>query len=640
MDSNPEIPSNLPPFEPIAESGSPALLPFPRHYTQRGSPFHVPPVGYLYVSQKANQNVRKRFLQLTEKIAALGMRAQINSAPQLGPLQAVFTDSAQYPKWVHVDPMLRGEAARADGYKLTVNQDGVVLHANDENGILYGCLTLLQLIEDGPDIPGMDIEDFPLLPYRAVHLDFKGWAPTGEWLRAAIDTLAGLKVNILIFEYESHFAYPSLPELAADGALTPQEIQDLDAYARDNGVRLVPLLSCVGNAGHVLARSEYAGLREHPDCARMYCVASTDAQNLLVAQLTDLLPLHPGKMAHIGGDGAFVLGTNPATQKRAEELGGVEAVYLDHIGALCRFLAGQSVQPLIWDELLREMSDDQIKWLTPDAAFIFWLPEGLTPGLAPDVIANLERYKVLRRSVWGSCVVSPAAAFGAFDCIDAWADVGQLNYISGFVATVRTREFARGGMLPAAESAWAAILYAADRAWSGKNTIVRELFPQRFAMRFFRQRNLENQSRIWAGYENLMTGNPGSAYQFFKSETAAPKNAETLRFMETWSGLQEFLRLALEIEAEIRENFVNIQTGSADALQGGLLRWRTQELKARAPNLIANFSQAAERICGEWAVHEYVESALAYTLRRLDELEPLLAGFELPAETFREPLAI
>lgn len=641
MDSNPEIVPDLPACEPIADCGGVTLLPFPRHYTPKGSPFHIPPVGYLYVSARANQNVRKRFLQLTEKIAGLGMRAQINSAPQLGPLQAVFTDSAQYPKWVHVEPTLRGEAARADGYKLSVNQDGVVLHANDENGVLYGCLTLLQLIEDGPDIPGMEIEDYPLLRYRAVHLDFKGWPPTGEWLRSAISTLAALKVNILILEYEGHIRYASLPELSADDALSTQEIQELEAYARDNGMTLVPLLPCVGNAGHVLSRPEYAGLREHPDCARMYCVANQDVLNLLVAQMAELLPLHLGKMMHIGGEGAFLLGSNPATVKRAEELGGLEAVYLDHIGAMCRYLAGQSVQPLVCDEILRDMNDDQIKWLTPDAALLFWLPEGLSPAAAPDVIAHLERYKVLKRAVWGSCVASPALQFGAFDCIDAWAEVGSLNYISGFVATVRTREFARGGMLAPAESVWPTLFYAAERAWSGKNAIVRELFPQRFAIRFFGQRNLDNQSRIWAGFENLMTGNPGMAHTYFKAETSQPpKNGDSLRFMEAWSALQEFQRMVQEIEAEIRENFVNIQTGTADGLQAGLLRWRTQELKSKAPTLITQFVQSAERICGEAGVHEYVESSLAFSLRRLDELEPLLAGFALPAENFREPIGL
>jgi hypothetical protein len=636
-----EPPLEYPQCEPIAETGGMALLPFPRMFTPRGSPFHIPPVGYLYVSSRVNQNIRKLFLALTEKISGLGMRALINSAPQLGPLQVVFTDSAQFPKWVHIDAVLRGEAARANGYKISVNQDGVLLHASDENGALYACATMMQLIEDGPDIPGMEIEDYPLLPYRAIHLDCKGWAPRVAWLRSAVEMLASVKINLLILEYEAHFDYPSLPGLAEEGALKPQDVQELEAFARDNGVTLVPLLSTVGNAGHILSRPEYAALREHPDCSRMFCAASSDALNLVLAQVNDLLPLHPGKMLHIGGDGAFVLGSNPTTQKRAEELGGLEAVYLDYIGTVCRFLVSQNFQPLIWEELLRDMSDEQIKWLAPEAGFLFWLPEGLTPDLVPDVISHLERYKILRRSVWGAGIVSPASQFAEFDSIDAWADVGELNYVTGLVASVRTRDFAKAGLLAPAEAVWPAILYAADRAWSGKNAVERELFPQRFVIRFFGQRHLEHQSRIWAGYANMMGGSPGLAHQFFKAEAPhAPRNADTLHFMESWSALEEFQRLAVEIETDIRDNFSNIQNGSADILQAGMLRWRLQELKARGPSLITQFTQAAERFCGELAVHEYVESPIAYTLRRLDEIEPLLAGYPLPEESFREPLGL
>src|SRR5204862_213188 len=207
------------------------------------------------------------------------------------------------------------------------------------------------------------------------------------------------------------------------------------------------------------------------------------------AQINDLLPLHSGKIFHIGGDDAFLLGSNPATRKRAEELGGLEAVYLDHIGAVSRYLASQSFQPLIWDEMLREMTDEQIKWLTPDAALLFLLHEPLTPELVPDIISHLERYKILRRSAWGATMLSP--------------------------------------------------------------------------------------------------------------------NAPTLQFMEAWSALQEFQRLAAEVESELRGNFIHIQNGTADSLQAGLLRWKVQELKSRAPDLIAHFTQAAERISTELAVQEY-----------------------------------
>ena len=642
MDSDSPIPeTDLPPCELIADTGGICLLPFPRFYTPKGSPFHVASVCYLYTSTRVNQNVRKRFASMAEKLPALGIRVTIQSVPQLAPTQAIFTDSGQFPKWVHLDSSLRGDVGRSGGYKISVNQDGIVLHGADESGVQNACATLFQLIEDGPDVPGMEIDDYPVVPYRAVHLDCKGWAPRTPWLRKLIDSLSAIKINVLVLEYEAHLDYPSFPGLSSEGALSAREVQDLDVYARDNGITLVPLLSCVGNAGHVLSRPEYMTLREHPDSARAFCISSPESLDFLVSQINDLLPLHSGKMMHIGGDGAVLLGSHPSTQARAEELGGLDAVYLDYVGAICRYLYAQGVQPLIWDEIIRTMTDEQIKWLPPEAAIVFWLPDGLTPEIAPDVLTHLERYKVLKRPAWGSALISPKERFEAFDTIDAWAEVGELNYISGFMATVRTREFANSALLPPPEAFWPAIYYAADRAWTGKQTIVRELFPQRFVTRFYGVKNLEAQSRIWAGIVHLISDNLVLAHAFFKAEAPhVPKNTETAAFMESWTALQAFMRLFDEIEHSIRSNFIHIQNGTVDTLLAGNLRWRAQELKARIPDIITRFTQSAETMCGDMAVHEFIESAIGYTLRRLDEIEPLLSAFPLPSENLREPLGI
>src|SRR5205814_5071 len=129
-----------------------------------------------------------------------------------------------------------------------------------------------------------------------------------------------------------------------------------------------------------------------------------------------------------------------------------------------------------WDELIRGMSDDQIKWLPPEAALVYWLPDGMPPDMEHDVGVSLERYKVLGRAIWGSAVLSPAANYGGFDRVDAWGKLAEMNYVSGFIASIRTREFYKSGMLAPMEAVWPAAFYAAERMWTGKKTIAREMF--------------------------------------------------------------------------------------------------------------------------------------------------------------------
>jgi hypothetical protein len=636
-----EIPPELehPACETVADTGGINLLPYPRVCMPRGSPFRVPPAGYLYVSARAIQSVRRKFLHLSERLAAAGVRLQVVSAAQLAPMQAIYTDSAQFPKWVHLDSILKGDASRPGGYRIFVNHDGVMVHAADDDGVQHACATLLQLVEDGPEIPGMEVEDYPLLRYRAVHLDLKGWQPGAAWLKRAITELGSAKINVLLLEYETHFDYPSVKGLSSEGALKPQELQELDAHARDCGIALAPFISCVGNAEHILRHPEYASLREHSEYAGMFSLCAPDTLNLLLSMLNDLLPLHGGKLAHIGGDGAFFLGRNPLTLQRVEQLGSLDAVYLDYVGGLCRFLAAQGVQPLVWDESIRGMSDDQIKWLPPEAILAFWMPNGIVPAQAKEVLAQLERYKALGCSAWGAVQVSPAQHYDAFDHVDAWAEFGDLNYISGLIASVRTREHFKGGLMPPFESVWPAVFYAADRAWHGKQTVARETFPARFVMRFFGLRSIESRSRMWAGCDRILADNPLHAQPFFKSEAPGiQKNAATAAFLQAWCAVRAFLKIFEGVEAQVRANFYNIQTGAADPLEAGQLRWRVLELKAKAPDIIAHFSNCAVENSSEMSVLEFVESSIAYTLRRLDELEPLLAPFPLPADDLKETI--
>jgi hypothetical protein len=118
------------------------------------------------------------------------------------------------------------------------------------------------------------------------------------------------------------------------------------------------------------------------------------------------------------------------------------------------------------------------------------------------------------------------------------------------------------------------------------------------------------------------------------------RNAETAHFLESWSAVQSVLRLVQDLELRVRDNFYNIQNGLAEPFETAQMRWRLEELKTKTPEVIARFGQHAMLISADAAGHEFIESALAYCMRRIDELDPLLGSYELPADDLREPLPI
>lgn len=617
------------------------LLPYPRSVSMHGAPLRPTPSNFLYVSTHAAVTTRRRCFILAEQLAEIGFRATVESSSQLGPTQAIFTPAAAFPKWDGLSQPLRGQSAASEGYKLVVTASGALLHGADEQGLQYAGATLKQLIQDGPEVPGMEIEDYPLLPWRVMHLDCKAWAPTVKYLKKVITILAGIKVNALILEYESHFNFPSQPGLSSEDALTPGDLAEIELYAQDLGITLIPLMPCIGNAGHVLRLPSYQGLREHPEYFQQYCPVSPETLGVVTAMLEDLAAVHHGKLFHIGGDETRLLGANPASDARAKQLGGRAALYLEYIGKVCRYLIAGGRHPLLWDDMFRKMSDAQVQWLPPECVLTFWQYEGHGGHATPAILTNLDRYKRLGRRVWGAATRSPTERYDSFDNIDAWAEAAEMGYMDGLVTTAWTRDHTLGAPFPPPETAWPGAFYAAERTWSGLKGLPREKFPQRFVVRMFGVKDAGVQSRLWAAFDYLLRGHPRRAHEYLAQDMRnAVRNKSTLAFLESWTAVNSFVDYVKQFETEVAGNYSNLQAGNGDPFHCGRLRWRVMDMKNKLPTVVGNFQKQAQRLTHQTQIQEYLESGIAYNFKKLEEFEKLLGSYPLPPPEWQQPVSL
>lgn len=631
--------SNLLDAESAAGLERLALLPFPRSVSFRGAPLRPRPSNFLYVSAEATVGTRRKCYVLTQRLQELGFRTAMETASRLGPNQALFTPSASFPKLQGLERPLPAQAAGHEGYRLAVTSDGALLHGADEQGMQNAGATLRQLLQDGPEVPGMDIEDYPLLQWRVIHLDFKGWPPTVEYLRYVIGLLSSVKINALILEYEAYFNYPSQPGLAGEGALTPAEMTDIDLFAQDNGVTLIPLVHCLGNVGYVLRLPAYQALREHPDFLLQYCPVNPQTLGVVSAMMEDLMAVHGGKFFHVGGDETRLLGTNPQSEARAKQLGGRAALYLEYIGKVCRYLMGSGRQPLVWDDMFRRMSDAQVQWLPPEAVLTAWQYEGQGGHVTPAILTNLDRYKRLGRRVWGAATRSPAKHYDAFDNIDAWTEAAEMGYLEGMITTAWTRDCSLGSMHAPPEVTWPAALYGAERVWSGLKGLTRERFPFRAMTRLFGVKDATVQGRLWSGYDMLMRDHPKRAREFFAKDLGSlTRNGGTAAFMESWSALEAFKEYVQQFEADISGNYANLAAGKGDPFFCGRLRWRVADLKSKIPGVVGRFRVQAGRITSERHIKEYLESSVTYGYARLEEMDRLLAAYPQPPKEWQQPV--
>ncbi|MCD4711556.1 MAG: family 20 glycosylhydrolase, partial [Bacteroidales bacterium] len=214
------------------------------------------------------------------------------------------------------------EKKAMQGYQLKVESDQLIIRAKGESGLFYGTQTLLQIIKKGQKglfVPGIEIIDWPDIPERACHYDTKHHQDKRAYVESFIRDLARYKINMLVWEWEDKFAYPSHPEIGAPGAFTMEEMQEITLYAKRYHVQLVPLVQGLGHVSYILKWPRYNHLREIPASNWEFCPQKDGTYELLNDLWQDAIRATPGSQyIHIGTDESYELGKGVECGCKAE----------------------------------------------------------------------------------------------------------------------------------------------------------------------------------------------------------------------------------------------------------------------------------------------------------------------------------
>lgn len=153
----------------------------------------------------------------------------------------------------------------AQAYHLSIAPARIEITANGDPGLLYGVQTLIQLAKrnDGGTLvlPGCEIADWPRLALRFLHWDSKHQQNRMTTLKRYIDWAVTFKANMIGFELEDKFSYPSNPIIGAPGAFTPAELQEIVNYGLERYVQVVPVIQSPAHMAYVLKHQQFAHLR-------------------------------------------------------------------------------------------------------------------------------------------------------------------------------------------------------------------------------------------------------------------------------------------------------------------------------------------------------------------------------------------
>lgn len=360
---------------------APSIVPLPQEITMSSGSFTIKPNMKVNI-QVADEADKAR---LFDAVSALSSGIEIVEEPSNADI--VLIESGE---------------GNPEGYKLTVESNGINIEAPSAAGIFYGIQTLAQSIEPSGKVPAMTIVDAPRLAYRGLMVDVSRHFRDADFLRKQIDAMTTLKLNRLHLhltdaagwriEIESH---PELCGIAAwrpqetwkewcdsgmnyceandpraqGGYLTKQEIRDLIKYAEDRYITIIPEIELPSHSEEVTAVIPELRCDVKRDRYPDFCVGNEQTFAFLQDVLAEVIELFPSEYIHIGGDEASKQAWKECKKCQArmkkEGLENVDELQSYMIHRIEKWVNEQGRNIIGWDEILEG-------GLAPNATVMSW----------------------------------------------------------------------------------------------------------------------------------------------------------------------------------------------------------------------------------------------------------------------------
>jgi len=273
---------------------------------------------------------------------------------------------------------------KAPGYVFD-STNGIKISASDDEGILYGLATALQLLSvEGDKLTGskIRIEDYPDKDYRGLMVDLANrWHPLRTILKY-IDACFFFKIKYLHLHFIDSKSYtlPSeaFPEISTKGRhYTFDEISQIRKYAAERNITLIPELEAPGHArslvkaypevfgNKMIGNSDAVITTENGDVidsGDLICAgnpAAMDAIRILIAEISEMFPETP--YIHIGGDEANIKAWNDCEHcvkyMKDNNIEDEYELYSDFVGRVAQSVLDHGKIPIVWEGFPKKGSE-------------------------------------------------------------------------------------------------------------------------------------------------------------------------------------------------------------------------------------------------------------------------------------------
>ena len=328
-------------------------------------------------------------------------------------------------------------AMQSEGYVLVIEKQQAYIIGGSSGGVFYGAQTLKQLLQQpsaGRTLPTGTVRDWPAMRYRAVQDDLsRGPVPTLEFQKHQIRVLAAFKANLYSPYFEHTLLYPNQPMAAPPGgAMTPAEVKELVAYARQYHVTILPEQEAFGHLHHVLKYELYQEAAETPH-GHVLAPGQQASMPLIKDWFTQIAAVFPSPFIHIGADETWDLGVG-RTQEEVQKKG-YGPVYVSFLKQIHDELEPLHRRLLFWGDIGGK-DPNAVAGLPKDMIAVpwnYWDFTGFDNMIEPFAKAGMETWVAPGDSNWNE--VFPRTRTALWN-IQGFVRDGQRMGSTGMINTV------------------------------------------------------------------------------------------------------------------------------------------------------------------------------------------------------------
>lgn len=255
------------------------------------------------------------------------------------------------------------EAIRGDGLSIRMERGTAHVVACDKPALSRALFLLARAQQEG--VPTFITHQTRHIASCGPFLDFsRGAVMTVRAVKRVIDALTALGMNLLVLYMEDTYQVPEYPYFGhLRGRYSPEELIEIDRYAAEMGVELVPCIQTLAHLGQFLQWRDNEHLKD-----TQYCLMIDDEKtyDFVEAEIRAMRRYMRGKRIHIGMDEAHGVGLG----RYFERHGLVDRFDLlrRHLERVIEICKKYGFEPMMWSDMFFRLGSATGEYYDPNAS--------------------------------------------------------------------------------------------------------------------------------------------------------------------------------------------------------------------------------------------------------------------------------